>query len=437
MSTARLLRSTNPAPARAAAATAAWNASESLMNAKIVRTVITRMADDISKTLDPENATVLLTVQPNGNHFANTLARKLDKLNFPVQENYIDMRLIDGKLALNVEPTINLKGRTILIAINALTDGVLLDAVIQYCMLHHASQVYCATLVNHTPARKSSLAALQPNFCGFEGNPEHLAGFGFDIDGFFANERSIKAIRGSTPLATSTTVSAREPIAKNEEVAAETAEAKGNLAAVRNIVNTLDIVLTKKQVKAGIKKAAGELEKRLKDKAPIILTMQKGGSHFSTYLMEQISGIAFEEAYMHMSRYGSSHHGGNIKTLATPSLSLEGRNVVICDDLIEGGLTIAAAVEYCKSHGAAEVIVVTLGDKPHKRIAGCEGVKPDIVCFQFDSRFLVGTGLDEKDYHRNKFGMWAFPSVEAPKAAAIEQAEKTELAALSNNTLSI
>ena len=79
-------------------------------------------------------------------------------------------------------------------------------------------------------------------------------------------------------------------------------------------------------------------------------------------------------------------------------LSVKGRNVLIVEDIIDTGRTLASLVELLKSRDAASVKICTLLDKPDRRV---KTVKPDYVGFEVPNEFVVGYGLDFQGHYRN------------------------------------
>lgn len=397
---------------RAEEAKTTFDVSLPFLDETQIKTAIHLMAEDIEKTLR-DTAPVVLTIYPEGAHFSNHLTVALAEKNLTLEENYIDLSIENGQPVMLVEPLVNvLKGRYVLITTAVLKDGQVLAAVMQYCQEKGAKAVYCAALVNMSNARADHLKDLQPNFCRVHTDDNlQLAGFGMDLDGFYRNQLEIR----SYPATSSTTailltldaeekVSAplilQENVEINEEALAQARQAKETFS-------NLEQILTAEQVEAQVKLTAEEMQKELQGRYPVVLTMQKGGSHFTTYLTEQMPSLIIEESYLHITRYGHSQQGGEAKILAKPATDLKGRYVVIADDIIEGGMTMDYAIKMCEEMGAKKVYLACLGDKPQKRLKDFEHIQPNFRCFTFDNRFLVGTGLDEKEFFRNYHGMWA------------------------------
>lgn len=91
---------------------------------------------------------------------------------------------------------------------------------------------------------------------------------------------------------------------------------------------------------------------------------------------------------------------GEVKYLVEPKNSLKDRNILIVDDILDGGITLSKIKEYCKSQGANEVYTAVMTQKNRDRDPG--GLKSaDFIAFNVENEFLIGFGLDYKGYLRN------------------------------------
>lgn len=415
---------------RADQARTRFQAAGQLLTPELVESLTTKMAKKIARQLRG-TAPLVLTLYSEGVHFSNKLTNKLAKEKVTLQENYLDFRFDGEKPTLLVEPTADFTGRTILLVDGALRDGKKMQAAIDYCARKKARAVFCAVLIDVPKARAPKHRQLKPSFSACECPSYPLIGFGFDTDGFFRNEPGVRIenqvnktvsilhtflaeTRFVPPLLTQT----QFPI--NLEATQAAAQAEQTL-------QKLELLYTGKEIKAQMRITAEAMREKLKNENPVVLAMQKGGSHVTSELTELLSGIPLEESYMHITRYGHSKTGGNARLLAAPAIDVKGRVVVISEDLIEGGLTMQYAISLCLQRGATEVLIVAMGDKPQKRLEGLEFIKPDFHCYVFDNRFLVGCGLDEQEYLRNEPAVYAHPQQSEPetKADTIESLPKT------------
>src|SRR5690625_7076725 len=112
--------------------------------------------------------------------------------------------------------------------------------------------------------------------------------------------------------------------------------------------------------------------------------------HIDTYL---------EMDYMDVSSYGSgTRSSGEVKIVKDLNTKVEGRDLVIIEDIIDSGLTLSYLVDLFKYRKAKSIKIVTLLDKPTGRTAD---IKADVVGFKVPNEFVVGYGLDYQEKYRN------------------------------------
>ena len=103
--------------------------------------------------------------------------------------------------------------------------------------------------------------------------------------------------------------------------------------------------------------------------------------------------------FMSVSSYGSStESSGVVKIIKDLDEPLEGRNVLVVEDIVDTGRTISYLMELLKGRGAADVKLCTLLDKPERRVVD---VKADYTGFQIPDEFVVGYGMDYDQRYRN------------------------------------
>lgn len=414
--------------ARVAAAQASFAAARLLLDPRQIEALTDKLARDIHRRLKG-SAPLVLTLYPEGAHFSNQLTKKLGVLDLTLEENYLDFWIDGDHLTLRVEPLVDLRGRTILLTTAVISDGKKLQAALAYCKAKGARAVYCASLIDMPATRTEALKHLKPSFCGAVCEEQALAGFGCDVDGFFRNEPGVwvlptaKALSKMRPSTSGILAaleekqeSGSEPLVFQEKIPVNQ-KALDKAREAEATFKQLDLLYTGQQLKAKVLVTARQMKAALEGSNPVVLSMQKGGSHFTTLLTEHLAGLPLEESYMHLTRYGNSKVGSTAKLLAEPAVDVKGRTVIISEDLVEGGLTLQMAISLCLQRGASAVYVVAMGDKPQKRLPGLSFIKPDFCCYRFDDRFLVGTGLDEQENLRNKFGVWAHRKKEEAAAA--------------------
>jgi len=113
-----------------------------------------------------------------------------------------------------------------------------------------------------------------------------------------------------------------------------------------------------------------------------------------------------EVDYVHATRYGHETTGAHLNWTAKPRLDLQGRTVLLLDDILDEGVTLAAIADYCRQQGAARVLMAVLVEKLHLRKV-TPGMRADFSGLEVGDRFLFGYGLDYKGYWRNAPGIYA------------------------------
>lgn len=166
-----------------------------------------------------------------------------------------------------------------------------------------------------------------------------------------------------------------------------------------------DLLAGEAEVAAAMDKLAGEMTAQLADKKPIMLCIMNGALIFAGQLLTRLV-FPLEVEYVHATRYGYGVKGGSLHWIVRPARDLEGRTVVLLDDILDEGVTLDSIAEYCREAGAAEVLMAVLVDKLHSRKVK-PGYKADFTGLETEDRFLFGYGLDYKGFWRNAPGIYA------------------------------
>lgn len=173
---------------------------------------------------------------------------------------------------------------------------------------------------------------------------------------------------------------------------------------IREVFKRAKLVFSKEEIEQALDKMAKELSERFSESAPIFLCVVVGGIVPLGNLLPRLD-FPLEVDYIHVTRYAGKFVGEEIVWKARPTANLKDRVVIIVDDILDGGLTLAAIVDYCREQGAKEVYTAVLLDKKVKREHG--GVeKPDFNGLVVEDLFVFGYGLDYKEYLRNAPGIY-------------------------------
>jgi hypoxanthine phosphoribosyltransferase len=179
--------------------------------------------------------------------------------------------------------------------------------------------------------------------------------------------------------------------------------AMSDLKEIARIESEADLLHTQKQVEQAIQRVADELNAAYAKRNPIILTVLNGGIPFAGQLLTKLR-FPLELDSIQATRYRGQTSGGGLHWLHEPSTALSGRSVLIVDDILDEGITLAEIVAYCRHHGASDVATVVLVDKDIGRNRPCEA---DFAALKTANRYLFGYGMDYKHYLRNAAGIYA------------------------------
>lgn len=180
---------------------------------------------------------------------------------------------------------------------------------------------------------------------------------------------------------------------------------------IREVLNRATLIFSKKEIEQALDKMAQEISLRFSESIPIFLCVVIGGIVPLGNLLLRLD-FPLEVDYIHVTRYRGKTFGEEIVWKARPSVNLKNRVVVIVDDILDGGLTLSAIVNYCREQGAKEVHTAVLLDKQKPRENG--GLeKSDFYGLIVDDRYVFGYGLDYKEYLRNAPGIYAIDPSDA------------------------
>jgi hypoxanthine phosphoribosyltransferase len=171
------------------------------------------------------------------------------------------------------------------------------------------------------------------------------------------------------------------------------------------VLSEADLLVGQADVAAAIGRLAVEITAQLKEANPVLLCVMNGGLIFTGQLLTQLA-FPLEVDYLHATRYGHATSGAGLDWTVRPRLNLQGRTVLLLDDILDEGVTLAAIAEYCRQQGAAKVLMAVLVEKLHLRKV-TPGMRADFSGLEVGDRFLFGYGLDYKGYWRNAAGIYA------------------------------
>lgn len=164
-----------------------------------------------------------------------------------------------------------------------------------------------------------------------------------------------------------------------------------------------DCLFTTEQVESALDEIAEKISVKHYENNPLVVCVMNGGLIVTGALLLRLD-FPLEQDYLHATRYRGKTQGGELKWLAEPEHSLKDRHVLVVDDILDEGYTLAAIAEHCRLAGARSVETVALVEKIHERK---HGIKADYIGLEVEDRYLFGYGMDYKGYLRNAAGIFA------------------------------
>lgn len=177
-----------------------------------------------------------------------------------------------------------------------------------------------------------------------------------------------------------------------------------SLAHIRAVRENARCLFTLRDVEKAVDGLAAAVSRAYRQRDPLLLTVMNGGVVFAGMLLPRLD-FPLQADYVHASRYRGETAGSELQWKVAPS-GVEGRHVLILDDILDVGTTLCALVEHCKQQGAASVATAVLVDKRHERKAS-PGLRADYTALEAGDAYLFGCGMDYREYWRNAPGIFA------------------------------
>lgn len=160
----------------------------------------------------------------------------------------------------------------------------------------------------------------------------------------------------------------------------------------------LEVLISKEQIQARIQEMGTQIARDYAGHNPLLIGVLKGACTFLSDLM-RATDIHLGIEFMAISSYGlSTRTSGEVRILKDLGVPIEGRDILVVEDIVDTGLTLSYLLANLKSRGAASVKLVALLDKIERRE---REVPIDYLGFQIPDHFVVGYGLDFAERYRN------------------------------------
>ncbi len=176
---------------------------------------------------------------------------------------------------------------------------------------------------------------------------------------------------------------------------------------LRDMLAEAELIHSETTVQTALARVAGEISAQLEDRYPLVLCVMSGGVIFCGQLLAKLN-FPLNFDYLHATRYGPDTQGGKISWRVAPWTSVKGRTVLVVDDILDEGITLAAVKESLLSLGASEVLTAVFADKLNGKD---KPLAADFVGLTVPDRFVFGYGMDAGGAWRN------LPAIYAKKEA--------------------
>ena len=169
------------------------------------------------------------------------------------------------------------------------------------------------------------------------------------------------------------------------------------MRSIQLVDKTFELSITSTEIQRAIWRMADEMDRDLKDQNPLMICILNGSFMFAADLMKKFT-TPCQVSFVKLASYQGTQTTGKVKELIGLNESIEGRTVVLLEDIVDTGVTIDLLVKQIKGMNPAQVKVATLLFKPE----ACKAdITLDYVGLSIPNDFIVGFGLDYDGYGRN------------------------------------
>jgi hypoxanthine phosphoribosyltransferase len=171
----------------------------------------------------------------------------------------------------------------------------------------------------------------------------------------------------------------------------------------KKLLSSSELIHDTVAVTAALDQVAAEITRDLADSNPLMLCVMSGGVPFAGGLLTRLN-FPLDFDYLHATRYGENTVGTTLSWRAFPRLPVKDRVVLVVDDILDEGVTLAAIRDRLLQMGAAEVRIAVFANKEK---AGDKPVRADYLGLNVPDRFVFGFGMDVQGAWRNLPAVYA------------------------------
>lgn len=170
-----------------------------------------------------------------------------------------------------------------------------------------------------------------------------------------------------------------------------------DIANANRILKESDVLVSAADCSAATARMAGEISSAIGAEGPLVLAVMGGATVFAGHLLSQLA-FPLEFDYIHVSRYGDKTRGGMLNWKVEPSKQVEGRTVLVLDDILDEGETMAEIRRRVLAMGAKRFLCAVFCEK---MIAKPKPIAADFVGIKVPDRYVFGYGMDVSGLWRN------------------------------------
>lgn len=171
----------------------------------------------------------------------------------------------------------------------------------------------------------------------------------------------------------------------------------------RKYLDDASLIHSTDVVNRAIEKVADQLNKDFTDKLPIVLSVMNGGAYFAGQLLSRLT-FPLEFDYIQATRYRNSTQGHDVEWVHFTKLNLKNRHILVLDDILDEGHTIAAIRQKCLNMGCLDVKIAVLADKS---LTQRKPTTAEYIGLEVPNLYVFGCGMDVYGWWRNLPAIYA------------------------------
>lgn len=172
----------------------------------------------------------------------------------------------------------------------------------------------------------------------------------------------------------------------------------------QEFLRNAECIVSESQVQQALDTLAQAVNKDYAHTQPLLITVMNGGAYTLVELSKRLT-IPVQWDYLHATRYMEKTEGRDVVWKALPSQNLQGRDIIVIDDILDEGETLHSIQQTLLKHNPKSLKLLVLTQKKHQRLA--KPIQADYVGLEIPDAFVFGCGLDYQGYFRNLNALYA------------------------------